>query len=289
VVHPYPELDFKTRLLQFSQQGGGPAATAIATLSVLEVKASFIGKISDDDYGRFILKEFKNFGVDTSFIIIDKGKISPFSFIAIEATSGRRTIFWTPGTVSPLEPKELNLKIIREAEVLLIDGHHLEAQIQAAKEARTSNTTIILDAGSLKPGIEELISLSDILIASERFAAEYIPEFDLNTTLLKLKEIGPKICIISLGPEGSIGIDERGEFIQEPAIQLESVVDTTGAGDVYHGAFAYSILQKSSLKEAMEFATIVAGLSCTQIGGRAGIPTLKQIKEYKTKIKKDHG
>ena len=111
VLGRYPEVDSKTELSEFSMQGGGPVATAMVTLATLGVSAGFFGKISDDDFGIFIRQGLRDAGVDTSGLVIEPGKVSPYSFIAVERMTAKRTVFWTRGNVAPMKPDEIRYAI----------------------------------------------------------------------------------------------------------------------------------------------------------------------------------
>jgi ribokinase len=136
--------------------------------------------------------------------------------------------------------------------------------------------TVVYDAGSPRPGMDELLAVCDVLVASERFAAE-VGGGALAESLKALRARGPSSVVITIGEDGSVGM-EHGETYILPAIPVE-VVDTTGAGDVYHGAFIYGLLQGWDLRERMRFANAAAGLKCRMLGGRAGIPEREQIQQ----------
>jgi sulfofructose kinase len=274
IVPRFPEVDTKNEMLEFSIQGGGPVATALVTLACLGVRTTFMGKISDDDFGTFIRQGFREAGVDTSGLIIDPGKVSPYSFIAIEKGNGSRTIFWTRGDVDLLDPEDLRLDLLQGARAVLVDGLQMEAQVVVARKARSMGIPVIYDAGSPREGMEALIANTDVLVASELFAAE-VGGGALAESLRRLNTMGPRTVVITIGEEGSVGMEGDETFIV-PAVQVD-VVDTTGAGDVYHGAFIYGLLQGWDLNRRMRFANAAAALKCRFIGGRAGIPELPDI------------
>jgi ribokinase len=274
VVEAYPAVDSKIELSQFSMQGGGPVATALVTLSTLGVETSFIGKISDDEFGRFIHQGLRESGVDTRGLVIEPGFVSPFSFIAVESRTGKRTVFWTRGDLPPLLPQQVRLDVVESARVLHVDGLAIEAQLHAARHARARGITVVFDAGSPREGMDELLGCCDVLIASERFAAEY-GGGALGESLKALRARGPKTVVITIGSDGSVGIEGEETYVA-PAHEVEAV-DTTGAGDVYHGAFIYGMLRGMKFRERMHFANVAAALKCRALGGRAGIPTLEEI------------
>lgn len=276
VVERYPEVDSKVELSEFSMQGGGPVATAMVTLATLGAQAGFFGKISDDDFGMFIRQGLRDVGVDTSGLVIEPGKVSPYSFIAVERKTAKRTVFWTRGNVAPLKPDEIRFELMQGAKILHVDGNQMEAQIEAAKRARSAGMQVVYDAGSPRERMDEMMGLTDVLIASERFAAE-MGSGALAESLKRLHAKGPTTVVITIGEEGSVGMENNETYIV-PATHVQAV-DTTGAGDVYHGAFIYGMLKGWDLRERMRFANTAAALKCRSLGGRAGIPSMEEVHE----------
>ncbi len=278
VVGHYPEPDTKTDVRTFSQQGGGPVATAIATLANFGVRTRFVGRVADDAFGHFIREGLSSLGVDLGHMRIDAGKVSAFSFIAVEEGSGRRTVFSTPGSVAKLSRDDFDPAWLACASMLLVDGHHVEAQVRAAEEARVRRIPVVLDAGSLREGMGDLVELSNVLVASERFATEVAPAAELEQTLAEMRRMGPETVVITLGAEGAIGLS-GSKIVRVQALQVD-VADTTGAGDVFHGAFAYGLLEGWDVARMMRFAAVAAGLKCRTLGGRAGLPSLEEVRKY---------
>jgi len=265
-------------MLNFTRQGGGPVATALVTLSRLGSSTSYIGKVGDDEAGKFILKEFEKEGVDTSGVVIEKGASSLFAFCVAEKNTGKRTIFWRRGTCSELDPKELNKQLILSAEFLHLDGHEIKAAIQAAKWAKREKIKIVLDPDVNPPEMEELIRLTDVLIVPSNFARDFTKEENYSKAAEKFFAFGPEVVVITLGEKGCLCKSNKGVFTR-PAFKVK-VVDTTGAGDVFHGAFIYGLLRGWDLEKTAEFSNAVSALKCMELGGRAGIPTLKQVEEF---------
>ena len=145
--------------------------------------------------------------------------------------------------------------------------------------------TVVLDAGTMREGSLELASLVDVLIASARFAEPLVgsgagPEKALEA----LCRLGPRTVVITLGAEGSLGWDGENTVLQK-AVPVRAV-DTTGAGDVYHGAYIYGLIHDWPMKECMRFASVVAAMKCREAGAQKGIPTLSQVKAFITALQK---
>ena len=274
----YPEEDDKCELIDLHIQCGGPASTALVTLSRLGIKTSFLGSISDDTFGIEIIKGLKEEKVDSTYLKITPGYTSQFAFIAI-TESGNRTIFWNRGSVPHLRAGDVNLGPFSKARILHVDGLMIEAAQEAARQARSMGLKVVMDAGTMREGSKKLASLVDVLIASERFAEPMVGELSPPEKALEaLGQLGPKEVIITLGSRGSIGLSGE-EIIFQKAFPIVAV-DTTGAGDVYHGAYIYGLLQGWDMQECMRFASATSAIKCREIGARKGIPCLEEIKEF---------
>ena len=275
-VSSYPREDGKIELMELQSQCGGPASTALVTLSRLGIKTSFIGSISDDPIGIEIVKGLKADQVDPSFLKITSGHTSQFAFIAVSRESGNRTIFWHRGSAPALRKEEVDLSWFSGAKVLHLDGLMIQASLEAARQARALGLKVVLDAGTMREGSLELVSQVDVLIASARFAVPLVGEDSpVEKALEALSRLGPGEIVITLGSKGSVG-KKRGELVKQKAFPVE-VVDTTGAGDVYHGAYIYGLLKGWDMKTCMRFASATSALKCRAMGAREGIPTLDEI------------
>jgi len=252
--------------------------TALVTLARLGAKVSFIGKMGNDNHTQFMLEEFKREGVDTQGVIFQKDSASPFAFVAIEKSTGKRTIFWTRFNLTPIIPDELDKKLITSAKVLFLDEYEPEAALIAAKWAREYGVKVALDANDVQPHIEKLIKLTDYFITSREFSRNFTSIDDPARAAEKMSRLGPSLVVITLGEEGCLSWFE-GKIITKPAFRVK-VVDTTGAGDVFHGAFLYGILQNWELEKIMVFSNAVAAMKCQSLGGRREIPSLKEIQEF---------
>jgi len=272
----YPREDGKMELLDLQSQCGGPASTALVTLSRLGIKTSFLGSISDDPIGAEVLKGLSADRVDHSFLKISPGYTSQFAFIAVSRASGHRTIFWHRGSAPPLKREEVDLSPFSDAKVLHLDGLMIDASIEAARQARARGLKVVLDAGTMREGSLELVSQIDVLIASARFAVPLVGEKSpAEGALEALSCLGPEEIVITLGSKGSVGWN-RGKVVAQSAFPVK-VMDTTGAGDVYHGAYIYGLLKGWDMKACMRFASATSALKCRAIGARAGIPTLTAV------------
>jgi sulfofructose kinase len=278
-VPVFPQEDGKVELLDLHSQCGGPASTALVTLSRLGITCSFLGSVSDDPFGADVLQGLRDDGVDFSFLKIRPGYTSQFAFIAVSGDHANRTVFWHRGTVPQLEKHEVDLSPFSGAKVLHLDGLMIEASLEAARQAKDAGLAVVLDAGTLREGSLQIVALVDVLIASAKFAESLVgtgvnPEKALDA----LASLGPKTVVITFGRKGSVGSDGKSKTFQE-AFPVKSL-DTTGAGDVYHGGYIYGFLQGWPMSECMRFASAVAAMKCRDMGARKGIPRLEEVRAF---------
>lgn len=283
VVPHLPAENTKLEISNFTIQGGGPAATAMVTVRRLGARASYMGKVGDDDFGRRMMEELEREGVDISGVVVEKSATSQFAFIMVNPCNATRTILWTRGSVSPLEPEEINLDLVASAEGLFIDDLEPKAALHAARFARARGIKVLIDAGSLRPGVRELLPYCDYIIASERFAKDISQSDEPIEALKSMSEFGPVASGVTLGERGCIFLAD-GRIVESPGFSVEAL-DTTGAGDVFHAAFLFAALQGWDVERCCVFSNAVAALKCRSLGGRSGIPTLGETLEFICRVR----
>jgi len=276
VVTKFPEKDTKIIPLWSSMQGGGQAATAIAQLGRLGVKTALISTVGEGPIGQFAIETMQKEGVNTDMVRIQNGHAPALSSVIIEDKIGSRTIISDRGGLSHLPLHDEMYELVKNAKYLHTDAHFPEENLKLVKFAKENGVKICLDAEPHTPNVDEFVKLTDILIVSRCFVERDFGH-DYEKALRAYIDNGVEIAIITLGKYGSIGMRKDDmDVVTVPIYPVEPVVDTTGAGDVFHGAFLYGCLQNFDLKKAMQFSAICAGLKCLKIGGRMGMPTLEQ-------------
>lgn len=275
VVDRMPEPEMPAEMLQFSIQGSGVVATAIAALAAWKVNTLFVGKVSDDEFGRFIGRGLTSFGVDVSGLVTQPDRVSAYHFVLIDRHTRRRTILRTSGNVDPLTADEVSFDALHSATLLVIDGSHPDVQIEAAERAKRLNVPVVLDASTLRGGMGELVALADVLIASERYATEVAPRGELEDSLVELARMGPKTVVLTMGAEGSIGL-EGEKVVRQPSLDV-NVLDRTGAGDLFLAGYCYGILHQYALERCMQVASAAAAACCQRLGAWGGIPSLNAL------------
>jgi sulfofructose kinase len=274
----YPELDQKTELLEFSMQGGGPVPTALAALARLGTRCLYLGKVGDDEAGRFVRRSLEEDGVDTGGIVVSPPARTPRAFVWIDGTTGLKSIAADRTGIEDLQPGELCREQVASGRFLLIDGKEGAVAIAAARWSHEAGAEVVLDVGSPRERMEELLAVTDYLVASESFVRRYAGGQDPREAVGSLSRMGPQVVVVTMGKKGCICLSPGGVF-HHPAFSVP-VVDTTGAGDVFHGGFLYGLLSGWDLPAAVRFASAAAALKCRHIGGRSGIPTLDQVERF---------
>lgn len=276
VVDSYPAADTQIELQSFSKQAGGNVATAMVTLAKLGANAFFLGKFGDDELGKKVFGELTRQGVDLESSIVQKGGTMGFAFIIVEAGTGRRTILWTGEGKSHLSADEVDRDIILNSRYLHLDHYSMEAALSAAQIAHEGDVQVVLDAESIQPGIEQLLPLVHVLIVCADFAYNYTGKSNCDDALNSLFEkTNAHTVVVTDGKNGSY-CRTAEQYHRQKAFSID-VVDTTGCGDVYHGAFIFGLMQNWSLARTAEFASAAAALNCRGLGGQAAIPSRKEV------------
>lgn len=284
LVPRLPQPDEVYPLDRMDIQGGGPVATALAAAGKLGTPSAFIGAIGDDNWGNVITADFERYGVATEAITRRAEATSPRSIILIERATGKRSILYSMGTAADLTLDEVPGDLIRGAAILHLDGFNIEAAVAAAKMARGAGVLVSLDggAGETWPGLDQLLPLVDLLVVARQFAAGVTGEDDPEAAGPALRGFGARQVAITDGANGAWFWSDE-DCGHQPAFPV-SVVDTTGAGDTFHGAYLHAVLSGASIAACVRFASATAALKCTQLGGRCGLPGLKQVDAFLTKI-----
>ena len=275
----FPTEDKKVRIDTVFHQCGGPCATALAAVGRLGVSCAYLGTLSDDGLAQNMRREFDLYHVDHSHTVLKAGAASPFSVIITAADKATRTVLWNRGTLPSPTPGEIPADLIRRAKVLHLDGNHIGAALSAAKLAKDSGVKVSIDAGKLYDGVDELVNYVDWFVASKDFSREYTGLDDpYEAARVMIERTGAEYAVITMGNRGGLHYDGK-EFGEYPIFDVP-VVDSTGCGDVFHGAFITAMLRGLPLHDACVFSSAVSSLKCTKPGGRSGIPTLGEVSAF---------
>lgn len=279
IVEEYPQVDEKKPLVAFEQQGGGQAGTAMVAVARLGGRAAVVGATGDDELADRIRRGFEDEGVDISHLHTLSGVRSTLAICIAMAGTGQRTIFYWDETSGKLPPHQLDRDFITSGRCFLTDTHHPQAGLVAARWAQEAGIPIVIDLERHKETNDQLLAVADYPILPADYALEYTGEAELEAAAERLLAYQPAVLIITRGTQGALAYSEQGA-IEQPAFKVEPIVDSTGAGDVFHGAFAYGLALGYDLKKNLAFASAVAALNCRKLGGRAGIPTWQELEDF---------
>jgi sulfofructose kinase len=273
----FPAPGEKLRMSAFAREGGGQAATALVALSRWGCRCKYVGNVGDDEHGRFSSLLLSREGIDLAHVRTVPGASSQFAVILVEEGTGERTILWDRDPRIRVSPEDLPLEDIRRARALLLDGHDVPASIAAARTARAAGVPVVLDAEKMQEGTEELLSLCDHIVAAEHFPGLLFPGVSAEDGAREiLRRYGPRTSTVTLGARGAFGCDDREEILS-PSVRVD-VLDTTGAGDIFHAGFLHALLEGLPFRKVLAFANAAAGLSCRGMGGRSAIPAIEDIR-----------
>ncbi len=282
LVREFPPLGGKERVVSLSMQAGGQTATALVACQRLGLRTRYIGKVGDDAAGRFQLQSLREEGVDVRHVRVTRGASNQFGLIIVDQATGERTVFWDRDQRLAISPSELKPEAITSARVLHLDGCDVEACAQAARWAREASIPVVADLDTVYKKVENLFPWIDYLIASANFLPAVTGQNDPFRVLEYMaREYKIRAPGMTLGRDGALVFAE-GRFYYSPGFVVETV-DTTGAGDIFHGAFIYGLLQGWKVHRILEFSNAMAGLNCTKLGARGGIATRKEAERLMAK------
>lgn len=273
----YPIENKKVRVSGKVECGGGSASNCAYLLSKWGIDTYFAGVIGNDYYGSKIKDEYSGIGINMKYLQVDSSVPTTSSYIISNTSVGSRTILTSRDKNIKMKPVD----VLDEFDFLLFDGYEKDFSMEVIK--KNPNAIKVLDAGSLKEATIELAHVVDYVVCSHDFAEEFshikMDYDDINTIKLaydKLKEEFGNNIIITLEDRGCFTYTDDYKII--PSIKVKAV-DSTGAGDIFHGAFVYSLAMGFGLEKALMFSNITGALSVEKIGSRLSIPTLKEVED----------
>jgi sulfofructose kinase len=255
---------------------GGQVASALVACARLGLRTKYIGSVGDDDRGRIQLESLRGAGVDIEHVQLRRNCANQSAYIVIDRSTGERTVLWRRDDCLRIDPEQILPEQIACARLLHIDGHDTPAVERAAAIARGYGIPVTVDVDTIYHGFDRVLPHVDYLVASSEFPTAWTGQSDPFKALeLMQREYGMKVAAMTLGAHGALA-RENGEFFYSPAFVV-NCVDTTGAGDVFHGAFCYAVLQEMPMRDALEFSNAMAALNCTALGARGGIRGVEEI------------
>jgi sulfofructose kinase len=272
---PSPDSSFaKLRISEHLISCGGQVTTALATCAAMGLSTSYIGTIGSDRNGERMREELKRRGIDTT-CAVGRNAANPFAVILLDEGHGERVVLWHRDETIALSPAEVDREAVTAARLLHVDDVDIEASLQAAKLARAAGRTVTSDIERTGDEVRALVDAVTIPIFAEHVPAALTGDDDLPRGLTRLRQPHHAMLCVTLGARGALLL-AGDDIVREPGIAVKTV-DTTGAGDIFRGAFIHALLRGDTPRDIVRFANAAAALSCTRIGAMSSIPSLEEI------------
>ena len=262
----------------YSADGGGVAATAVCAAAKLGSPARLFSRIGDDINGEFIKKSLQKFEVDLSGLVVLENTSSYTSYIMIEASTGEKQFWSLLNHPVFKKPVTLNIDLLKGTKVLEVDGFWMEAAQTAVMWARQNNVPVVGDFKEMYDGLDKILPYIDYLIVSEDFARKITKEDETHTMLYALKNMISGMPVITQGNKGGTYL-YKDEIRNYQTFSVKSI-DSTGAGDAFHGAFCHFLANGFSTEDCLDLSSAVGAMNCLEKGGRKGLPDMKVLELF---------
>jgi len=283
----YPHADEKMHAQAFSKQGGGPISTAMAALGRWGLRAALISNAGQDHDGQFVVSDLQGHGVDTRFVRLLRGARTPRAFIWVDTRTGSRSVVLDSTAAPQIHARDIILRHLPPTRAVHTDGRDTQACLKLLRHARVTGAATILDAGSPRPRMDDITALVEYFVASQNFIKKTMgPRIKPETACRRILDHGPRIAIVTLDADGCCGATKDGAVFRIPGHRRKAfIVDTNGAGDIFHAGYIYALLQGWPADRCAAFANAAAFLKCGRPGGRQGIAPVKEIMKLAKGIK----
>lgn len=274
-----PEPGEKLRSTNWFIQGGGLIGTGLTAVARLGGKPTYVGKLGNGSNAELAIKDLMTEGVDTSHVVRSSG--GPYiAWVLVSSDTGERTIAISDKEVQPIFPEEIERSFVESAGAVLVDHLWPETATEMVRWAREAGVPTVADVEKSGDKELQLLESVDYPIVSTRLAREVTGEDRPWEAVRKFVRREGQVAVVTAGSDGCyVAHAASGEVHHQPAFKVD-VADTTGAGDVFHGAFCVGLTKGWSLPVIVEFATCVAALKCRQPGGRTGIPSFEETRKF---------
>lgn len=273
VVPEFPAGEGVTQALACAEQGGGPVATALCALAALGHPTALLDCQSDDVTGQIILGDLARLGVDVSPVQVHPGFTSALAHILVRKADGARHIHYFPATCPELAADDVPSSLVQDAALLHLNGRHEAAAREAVRHAQAFGVPVSFDggAGRWRESLRDLVLASQVRILAKEFALKFSAAATLEDAAEALLADSPALLVITDGMAGSWIWSAAEEHFHQPAFPAQPLVDTTGCGDIFHGAFLHGWLEKWPLGRAARFASRLASETARGLGGRTAL------------------
>ena len=276
-VDNYPVENTKNRVDNITYCGGGPSSNAAYLLGKWGIDTYFCGSVGDDYESRVIESEFKRVNVNTDYLIKDRNYKTTKSYIIVNKTNASRTTLSDNSNNNKINNIDIKIK----PDIILVDG--TDAELSKKIINKNKNSIVVIDAGRCTNDVIDLCKLSDYIVCSKNFAEDYTGTNDINLMLEKLNNDFNGKVVITLEDKGCIYYDEGIKTIKSIPVKA---VDTTGAGDIFHGAFIYGLTNNWNIYKILTFASVTSGLSVTRLTGRKSVFSLNIVEDVYNELRR---
>lgn len=279
-VDHYPPVDSKEPVLSWERQAGGLAGTALVTVVRLGGNSAYLGVLGKDDLSVFTMNEFQKEGVDTSLIQIREEARPIHSMVIVERRTGSRTLFFDSSGFQEAPLARMEKETLKNCQVLFVDYTVKETGVWAGQVANDLGIPVVADIerGEFNE-LRSLLKVTNHLVIGKQMAQQLSGKEKLDDSVYELQKHGFSAVVVTAGDQGCWFAAQGEDVTHLPAIEVP-VVDTVGCGDVFHGAYAYSLSKGSTIAQAVQIANVTAGLKARKPGGRTGIPAWCEVEEY---------
>ena len=276
----FPQLhgaDAKVRVTSRTRSPGGQVATALCTCASFGLRAAYVGAVGGDEDGRVLLDALAARGVDTTHVRTCDAA-TRHAAILIDERTGERAVLWDRDPRLALTAADLPARAIAGARAVHVDNVDEEIAIAAARMARAAGRPVTTDIDAIGRRTEELVTAATAAIFGEAALAALTGEADPERALRALRRRHAATLCTTLGGRGAMLLD--GDRLHRVPGYAVTAVDTTGAGDVFRGAFIYALLRGDTPEQMLTFANAAAAVSCTREGAIGGVPTLGDVQGF---------
>jgi sulfofructose kinase len=261
----------------YNIEGGGVAATAMCAAAKLGSETRLISRVGDDVNGQHILERLKTFNIDTSHVRVLPGVESVTCFILVEKDTGEKQFYLKKPYDVFEQSVTVDDNVFDGTTVMLIDGQDPETSLQGLKWAKKHDVPVIGDFKRHYPGLDTLMPYITHLIIPEFFAAKLTGETSEEQILESAESMINGIAVLTQGSRGGMYLDD-GDVRRYPVFPVD-VVDSTGAGDAFHGVFCHFLDEGQPLEILLKYASAAGAMNCRKMGGRAGLPGRDELEE----------
>jgi sulfofructose kinase len=275
LVDGFPPYAGKVAMQGYQRLPGGQIATALLACARLGLRAAFVSSVGDDGVAESVLTPLRTAGIDVSRVLVMEGAVSQLALIVVDQRTGERTVIWHRDPRLRIPKERLDREDVERGRALHLDAGDPDVAVWAARVARAAGIPVFADIDTAVPGVEEVLRAVDFPIVSSQFAASRFgsPE----EALRGLAALGARFPVVTLGDRGAVG--GSGAPLRSPAFAVDAR-DTTGAGDVFHGAFIVAALEGADPVEALRLANAAAAMNCRAVGAQGGLATRPELDAF---------